>query len=183
MNRPETIEALAAMSVLWPSMRLPDDDATVDVIVAMAQRQWSDLESAAVLAAIEVLSAEGREFAPTVGQVSRRARELVELASGARPPDVDEAWGEVRRQIAHRGAWATFTEEPLEWSHPIVGEVVERMGWLALCGSTNEVADRAHFARMYEAARERGVTDAVARRALARISMPELRSLDAELGD
>lgn len=178
MNRRDTLVALAAMSALWPSYRLPDDDRVLEVAIGAAQRQWADLHPDAVQAAIAVLAAEGREFAPPVGLVGRRAAELVAEARGQRLPDADEAWAEVRTQVQRRGRWAAFSEDPLVWSHPLVGQAVERFGWESLCGSTNEVADRAHFLRMYDQARERATLRSITARALGELGRG---SIDFEL--
>ncbi len=162
METTDTLKALAAMSVLWPSYRLPENELVLEVAVAAAHRQWAGLDAEAVMGAIDTLSAEGSSFAPTVGQVAQRATELVDRAMGTRVPDPDEAWAEVRMMIQRRGQWAQFTEDPLAWSHPLVGDTVERIGWKALCEGTNEVADRAHFAKMYEQARRRSQDERIA---------------------
>jgi hypothetical protein len=102
-------------------------------------------------------------------------------------PSGDRAWGEVREQIRRIGStrglvqWPTGKKLEPVWSHPLIGVVVDRFGWDALCQSTNEMADRAHFLRMWgeASARERTV-DALppaARQALAArgIELPRLR--------
>lgn len=117
-----------------------------------------DLDVRQVIAAIQALATDGREFAPPPGLIRRRAIELV-----APIPDADQAWLEVRKQIQIVGSLRgqvrfMFGEEwPIEceWSDPLIGEVADAMGWDALCQSENEMADRAHFIKMFHAAHER----------------------------
>lgn len=185
MNHDEVIGALAEISMLWPNFELPSIDAVMDAMIEVTLRQWADLSAAEVRAAIDSLCQEGRDFAPPVGAGAARAHESARARRGDGPPGIDEAWGEVRRQIAHRGRWAAFSDDPLEWSHPMIERVVGHLGWDSLCSSTNEVADRAHFVRLYEAATARGVSEVAPSRALGGGRMvPEIhRASDEEVGD
>jgi hypothetical protein len=145
-----------------------------------------DLDARQVAAAIQVLATEGREWPPPPGVVRQRACDLVSPL-----PSADEAWGEIRVQLARVGSsrgtqdWSSgVTVEPV-WSHPLIGVVADRFGWDALCQSSNEMADRAHFLRVWEqvSGRERSAAalPPAARQALAahgvefpRLALPEL---------
>jgi hypothetical protein len=75
-----------------------------------------------------------------------------------------EAWESVKAQMRKVG-WVgtpTFTDE-------ITAQVVKAMGWRYLCGSENEMADRSHFCKAYDAITNRQETDAKL--------LPEVREL------
>ena len=147
-----------------------------------------DLEAVHVAAAIQALAADGREWPPPPGAVRRRCLDLV---SGL--PSGDEAWGEIVEQIRKVGILRgqTITSNgrswtaQLEWSHPLIGEVADHLGWAELCASENQVADRAHFLRMWsDACQKRRTLEQLppaAREALAArgIALPDLRSARA----
>lgn len=145
MKRAEVVELLAFAQALIPSYRMPTNATELDLVVDVWHRQLVDLDAALVTATLEAAAAgESREFVLNAAQL--RARATSHLAG--RAPSVEEAWGEVKHQIRHHGwpgaALVTFT-------HPAIAAVVNALGWQTLCESTNEVADRAHFARMYDA--------------------------------
>lgn len=136
-----------------------------------------DLDHIATAAAIQTLATEGREWPPPPGVVRKKVCDLVNPL-----PSADQAWGEVREQIRRVGSTRGMAGAPeVVWSHPLVGQVADRMGWQELCMSTNEMADRAHFLKMWETAssRERTATalPPATRQALeARgIALPNLR--------
>lgn len=56
-----------------------------------------------------------------------------------------EAWLEVHKQILSVGSY----NKP-NFKDPLIKKVVEIMGWRNLCLSENQVADRAHFLKIYE---------------------------------
>jgi hypothetical protein len=85
-------------------------------------------------------------FLPSIAEVRQAAAEI----TAGHLPDGDQAWAEVVHQIRTVG----HTGRPA-WSHPAIAETVRAMGWLELCASTNQVADRAHFLRLYANARTR----------------------------
>jgi len=164
---------------LWPHAT---DHLTADVL-----ETWEgvllDLEATHVAAAIHAFAVDGDRWPPPVGAIRKRALSLT-----APVPEGDEAWGEVRRQIAVVGSKRGMLDfgtgrvvEPV-WSHPLIGEVADRFGWQELCMSENQMADRAHFLRMWgEASARRRTFDALtpAARAVleaAGVRLPDLRT-------
>lgn len=103
------------------------------------------------------------EFLPTIAKVRDKALSLV------RPERRDpmEAWGIVLQTIQRVGFYRSPT-----FDDPLIARAVDCLGWQYLCTSENVVADRAHFAKVYEQFREREIQDsrllpqAVALRAL-----------------
>jgi hypothetical protein len=154
VNRDEFSRCVALIRAYWPHGTATWTAAAIEAWESLLL----DLDAAAAAAAIQVLAAEGREWPPPPGVVRQRASELVSPI-----PTGGEAWaevcGQVRRVGSLRGMSSWPSGEPIEpvWSHPLIGEVADHCGWDALCASTNEMADRAHFLRLWEqaSARER----------------------------
>lgn len=144
MTKTEWVAISAKVNLLWPraGWRTETVRAAEDLLL--------DLAAGAVMAAVQSLAAEGREFAPNPGQLRKRACELVAPAI----PDADEAWSEVVSAMALIGSYGSPT-----WSHPAVAAAVETIGWRRLCLSEDSMADRAHFIRFYGSVRDRTQRD------------------------
>ncbi len=83
-----------------------------------------------------------RKFRPTVSEIFETA---ADVATGERRVGA-EAWGDVVKAIRKFGSYAAP-----EFSDPLVGETVNRMGWRNLClGDASEASDRARFAEIYD---------------------------------
>lgn len=112
----------------------------------LAERLLMPMDARAVAAAIEQFSLDGREFAPTMGQVAKRAQEVIQQVNGTVVPDGQQALSEVYDRIGRCGRY-----QVPEWTHPAIGAAVEAMGgWEATCGDDNRDAYRAHFLRLYD---------------------------------
>lgn len=154
MKRTDVIEAMALISTYWPHWRMPTARDEASAMVDAWGRLLSDLETDQVVAAIEAYAVTGAEFAPGPGVIRKRA---IELAAPVGIPDGDAAWSEVLDQIARVG----YVGRPA-FSHPAIETTVQAFGWLALCQSETQMADRAHFLRMYDDVKERVTFEAVA---------------------
>lgn len=146
MDRPEIIQAMALISTFWPHWKLPTAREEASVMVDAWGRLLGDLEASTVTAAIEAYATTGADFAPGPGVLRKRAIELVSPPV----PDGDAAWGEVVDQIARVG----YIGRPT-FSHPAIEAVVQSFGWVTLCQSETQMADRAHFLRVYDEVRTR----------------------------
>lgn len=154
MTKLELKRAMQMVLASWPHAGSGWTPEAIEVWESL----FLDLDYAQVLVAVQALAAEGREFAPPPGLIRRRAIELVSPI-----PDADQAWAEVRREIQRVGSLRgtvkfQFGEETViepHWSDPLIGEVADAMGWDALWQSENEIADRAHFIKMFRDAHER----------------------------
>ncbi|RJQ10889.1 MAG: hypothetical protein C4551_01915 [Bacillota bacterium] len=133
---------------------------TVEIYI----RCLADLPYEAVQAAVLQHITSNKWF-PTIS-------ELRELATGMLPgnqiPTATEAWAEVKQAFAKVGYYG----KP-EWSHPALAKTVEAMGWQSLCMSENDIADRAHFIRLYEVYVKRLRDD--------QLELPEVTRLRGEL--
>lgn len=87
------------------------------------------------------------KFLPTIAEIRDRWHDLT------RDPHqltAAEAWGEVVEAF-----WADGYVRTPEFSDERITQVVRYMGWQTLCESTNQMADRAHFMRMFDQLTER----------------------------
>jgi hypothetical protein len=111
------------------------------------------------------------EFFPTIAKLRNKA---IALIAPARKDPMD-AWGEVIREIQRTG----FYRSP-RFEDPLIAKAVDCLGWQYLCSSENTVADRAHFAKVYEQFVEREAQDAKLLPAARRLrEMSQVR----EIGD
>lgn len=156
MTEAEFIVAMANVSRLWPHFK--PVEGTYDA----GYRLMGHLSPEAVVAAIDSLALEGRDYAPMAGQIAKRAVELQAAASGDGPPGVDEAWSEVQSEIARVGWTGALdpSRKPM-FSHSAISAAVEAMGWQTLCESDTAMADRAHFLKLYGSVIERANRDAL----------------------
>lgn len=145
MTTEEMHLCFAMVTAAWPHYK------PIPETFSLGQRLLGPLDARAVAAAIEQFSLEGREFAPPLGLVARRAHELVAHVRGESVPDAHQALGEVQDRIRRVGSYGTP-----EWSHPAVGATVDAMGgWRSACRDDNPEAFRAHFLRLYDVMRAR----------------------------
>lgn len=161
MSRDELRQCFAMIVAAWPHFKpLPET-------FKLGERLLAPMDARAVAAAIEQFSLEGREFAPPLGLVARRAHELCSEVNGTKVPDAHHAMTEVYDRISRVGIYGTPT-----WSHPAIGATIEALGgWEAACLDDNPEAFRAHFIRLYETMKGR-----VEREALEAPSLRELRA-------
>lgn len=149
MTKVEVLQLIAAAKVLWPGWR---DAPTTPQDASLMSEAWglvlADIPAQLAMAALTLLSVEGREFVPPVGVIRRHAVISAARARGEMPPAPDQAWREVTATIR--------AGDPVpSWSHPCIQEAVQAIGWYELRHSTNQEASRAHFTRFYADAVER----------------------------
>lgn len=133
------------------------------------RRLLSDVDVRAAEAAVDEYAASypPPKFPPPAGEIRQRA---IVLADDTGAPSPDEAWEEIGHKIATIGYQNTTLDycqlgracvgrecghHTVTFSHPAVTAVVDAMGWRELCLSSEQMADRAHFLRMYAVAVER----------------------------
>lgn len=105
-------------------------------------KAFEDIEDEVLDAAINQCLAEC-EFFPTVARLRRMCLALT--SDVTRQPTPFEAWGQVLKQIGSVG----YYSKP-SFDSPLITKAVNAMGWQSLCLSENQVADRAHFVKVYE---------------------------------
>jgi hypothetical protein len=96
----------------------------------------------------------GSKWFPSVAELRQAAYDLV--AAGADGVTAGEAWGEVRRAIALGGH--RFQSGEAGWSSPLVEAAFNALGgwsYFRTALADDEMADRAHFTRAFEALQRR----------------------------
>jgi len=144
----ETRELLAAISIAYPGrFRLDSDPQVLQATVDLWCGLLADLPPGKALSACRALIASG-VHPPAISEVRAEALS-VRLVKGR--PEAGEAWGEVVKAI---GRWGRNRYE--EARRGFSSTAVERSihaagGWLLLCTSDNQTADRARFCDHYAA--------------------------------
>jgi hypothetical protein len=87
------------------------------------------------------------KYFPAIAELRTAAFDILEAITPL--PSDYEAWGEVQAEIRRVGH-----VQPPEFSHELIAQAVDLLGWRYLCLSENPVADRAHFVQAYQALRE-----------------------------
>lgn len=126
----------------------------------------ADIDDDLLIAATKQHATSSKWF-PSVAELRQAAFNIRAKSRGI--PSPAEAWGEVMREVRRVGSWGTP-----EFSTPLIADTVDGLGgWAALCASDNNVADRAHFLKIYGSLLERHDQDAA--------MLPEIRDLVAQM--
>jgi hypothetical protein len=96
--------------------------------------------------------ASNNPFFPHPGALYQGAMDIVKSKNNL--PSGMEAWGEVVAAFENVGMY----REPT-FTHPLIGNIVNQMGWQNLCQSENGMADRARFIDAYSASLNNYVSD------------------------
>ena len=132
---------LDALAAAFPRTTMSAE--TVQIYAAFL----ADLDFDRAATAVATHIAEGKWF-PTIGEL--RALAFADQLG----PDIDQAWGEIMREVSRVGAYRSPS-----FSHPAVTAAVESLTWREICLDDNNVALRAHFGKVYAAARARIIAD------------------------
>ena len=142
-SKKDTAEVVAVISAAYPNFNATE--YTVEIYYQTLKDLSAELLKAATLQAV---SEPGRKFAPSVGEIRGTILEIRKMQAGV--PSSFQAWGEVRQAMIDVGSY----NKP-EFSSGFITEAVKIMGWRNLCLSENDVADRAHFSKIYDQLLER----------------------------
>lgn len=93
-------------------------------------------------------------FPPTIADIRNR---ITDITVKDRKTPID-AWGDVKRAIRMYGVYKEG--KALESLDDTTQSVVRSIGYTTLCMSENEMADRAHFLKVYEVKVKRERSDA-----------------------
>ena len=148
-------EVIALMGILYEAYPRFYPDKSKVAIMATA-KLWTgfleDVSAETAVLALQRLIATCK-FPPTIAEM----RESLSLVKDEPVPDSGEAWGEVNAAIREYGFYRP--EEAFASMREPVRMAAQRMGWRELCMSENDMADRAHFLRIYENIKTRMETD------------------------
>ena len=121
---------------------------------ATSERAHTCAEGGRLQVAVKACCTEaGRAFPPTPGEIRGAATNLIARAAGL--PTAGEAWGAVMDSFRR-----TSFDQPELLGHPLVSEAIRCMGGLEVIGmSENNMADRAHFLKIFEQLQERAIRE------------------------
>lgn len=147
VEREDAAKLIRLVGACWQRFKVTNMDETVTAWAHLLQVPFRS-----AVDAVESFVREGATFPPELPEILARAQELALEAAGS-VPTVDEAWREVCDGIRKFDVY--WQAEQIPWSHPAVLEAVQVLGWEALLLSENQIADRAHFQRVYPDIRKR----------------------------
>lgn len=139
MTQAEAAKLVAVMLAAFPQSRASAQTSQV------YERMLADLDYPAANAAVERLLATAR-FMPTIAEIRETALALTvgEQKQGG------EAWGDVLRMIGRYGARRYDDGWTVPIADPVAARTVAALGWVNLCDSENQAADRARFIELYD---------------------------------
>lgn len=138
MTQLEIKKLVAAMVAAFPTSRVTAES------VGVYERMLADLDYGTANAAVAHLVATSR-WMPTVAEIRERAFTLQsgEVTAGG------EAWGKVLKSIARYGR-NRVPGVDFAFACPVTHETVKALGWVPLCDSEHQTADRARFVDLYD---------------------------------
>lgn len=134
MTQVETAKLVAVLLAAFPAAKVTGGTSQV------YEKMLADLDYVAANAAVERLIATAR-FMPTVAEIRDAA---MTLTTGEKRPGGD-AWGDVLKAVRRFGRY----RDPV-FDDPLVARCVAALGWVEICDSENQQADRARFIQLYD---------------------------------
>ena len=148
MTQKETAILLSILKAAYPRFYADMPHESVMEIVELWAVMLSDVDFDVAKLALQRLIATSK-FPPSIAEV----RESIAAIMYKSIPDAGDAWGEVIVAIREYGYYRQ--QEALASMREPTRMAVQRMGWRELCMSENDMADRAHFLRIYESMERR----------------------------
>jgi hypothetical protein len=147
VKQTEVIKLIGLCSVNYRNW--PEKDKE-ELTISLWSKMLADTEFYIAEAAIEKFIAES-VYPSTIADIRARIADITVLPE--KTPI--EAWGDVCTAIRRYGHWNV--EKAMDSLSGVTKKVVKSIGFVTLCMSENEMADRAHFLKVYEvlAKRER----------------------------
>ncbi len=133
----EVARVLVYLASLYPHFQMAE--ATPEAYHTIL----ADIPAETLMAAAVQVGSAGTFF-PAASELRRAAMSLIDRSEGRLSGE--EAWEQVCREIRESGYYRvpTFTD-------PIIYRAVDCLGgWKTACASENQIADRAHFLRIYD---------------------------------
>lgn len=140
MKRADIIKLIGLCSINyrnWP------EAGKEEMVIALWSRMLSDVDFETAQIAIEKYMSES-VYPPTVADLRQRISEITTPMYKT----AIEAWGDLSKAILRYGYYQQ--EKALEMLDPITRKVVDALGFRYLCLSTDVMADRAHFLKVYD---------------------------------
>lgn len=152
----EIAKIIAVLADAYPSFRPGRTGGEVEAKLKSMARSYywalSDLDAGRLMQAAHSL-VRTNTFFPSAAELARAYFDMADLAKGM--PSAPEAWAEVKALF--RRGFSRYNEPTAESvSHPRVWAALQGIGgWMALCDSENDAADRARYLQAYQTYTER----------------------------
>ncbi len=157
MTRAEALEIISVLTAAYPQANLSKETGNIYV------RFLIDLSFEIGQAAVLDLISKNKWF-PSISELREAANKMLPNEI----PSTEQAWAEVEESFHSVGSYQTP-----HFSNPVIEQAVRTLGWRELCLSTNPIADRAHFFKVYEGYRAREVED--------NLALPEVKMLKEKI--
>lgn len=151
MNRSETFKILTMLEVAYEKF----DATSNEVKLELWHDLLSDLDYQLALTVVKKHIAE-EHFPPTIASIRKN---VADIKMPVTQMTADQGWGEVIRAIKKHGIYQEA--EALASMSPMVAQIAKNMSWREICLSENQMADRAHFIKMFEAKQRRAKQQAM----------------------
>jgi hypothetical protein len=153
---------IKGLKAFFPNYNPPDPGETAIMLMQIL----GDMPVETLQAAVVTLCAEGRQFAPSAGEIRQTALRLNAKAAGI--PEAWQAFEEVckmpadmtTRELIVEDGQNIILERKLKFSHPLVENTARLMGWPGSFPTDMPAADRSQFIKAYDAEFARVIGDA-----------------------
>lgn len=140
MNKQDFVRGIFVLEDSFPRFHISSKEFTLEVWYKMFKDETKEVWETA----IERFMAMSK-FDPTVSALRECVQDIKNPASDF---TADQAWNEVMEAIRHCGTY--HQESGYALMSPMTLNIVKSMGYRELCLSENNMADRAHFIKMFE---------------------------------
>jgi len=135
-------EMIGALATMYPREEVSAENCKAYAV------KLCDIPVSVLMVALDQWGSESRFF-PSVAEIREKVRVLTA------PKDVltaGEAWGVVVKRLKRYGIYEPYPPRPRPpIEHPFIEDAVAAIGgWYDLTTSENQVADRAHFMKIYD---------------------------------
>jgi len=131
------VKIIIGMAAAYPNFQIRKDTITVYVEM-LKDIPPEELDRAAKLVLVR------SKFFPTIAEIREAVAELRTEGQRAGILSAVDAWNSVLEQVRFVGSYGSP-----KFADPITARIVAGMGWNNICMSENQMADRAHFLKMY----------------------------------
>lgn len=151
MKQSEVVKLIGLCSVNYRNF---PENGKEELIISLWTRMLSDVSFEIAQLAIEKYISES-VYPPTIADIRQRIADVTVMPQKTGI----EGWEEVKRAIRLHGWYDE--KKGMDSLSEITRKVTEAIGFKTLCLSENEMADRAHFLKVYDTLAKREREDAV----------------------
>lgn len=160
MTRQEVIKIMSVIEKAYPKFNYVSGEDFEAIM--LWQEMLSDVDYPLANAVVKQHISRNK-FQPTIADIRGG---VAEITAPKTQLTSDQAWGEIIRAIKRHGIYQEA--EALASMSPITARIAKNMNWKETCMSENQMADRAHFIKMFEAKQQRAKQQAMLPEGLAK---------------